>query len=270
LRPAIRGAILIRMRYSWILFDADGVLFDYDSAERQALHDAWELTGREYGADALATYKRVNKELWGRFERGALDQDRLKVLRFEMLLQELGAKADPGAMSDRYLESLGNNGGLLPGAREVLETLQGRVGMAMITNGIAKVQRGRLAQSGIRKYFSSIIISAEVGAAKPDPRIFDHAFESIGRPDKSEVLMVGDSLSSDIMGGVGYGLDTCWINPSGAAPTEGLDVIQSGISSRTAKKCGTGNAGWRPRRHRNYDVRCVSDVLDILSQVRDS
>lgn len=226
------------MRYSWILFDADGVLFDYDSAEQQALRDAWELTGWEHDPGTLDTYKRVNKELWGRFEQGVLDQDRLKLLRFEMLLQEVGAKADPAAMSDRYLESLGNNGGLLPGAREVLETLHGRVGMAMITNGIAKVQRGRLAQSGIGKYFSSIIISAEVGAAKPDPRIFDHAFESIGSPDRSEVLMVGDSLSSDISGGLGYGLDTCWINPAGATPTDGLDP--------------------------KYDVRCVSDVLKIL------
>ena len=82
--------------------------------------------------------------------------------------------------------------------------------LALITNGLRDVQRPRLAGSAIGDYFAEVIISEEVGAAKPDPAIFDAAFELLGRPPRAKVLLIGDSLSSDIAGGRDYGLDTCW------------------------------------------------------------
>lgn len=213
------------MRYRWILFDADGVLFDYDAAERAAFAAAWSLTDRSSAEpvpeEVLAEYRTINAALWREFEQGLVPQDRLRVLRFERLLARVGVDHDAAALSATYLDHLGASGAMLPGARAVLESLHGRVGMVMITNGIAEVQRGRIARADIGRFFAGVTISAEVGAAKPDPRIFEHALRSAGDPPRADVLMVGDSLGSDILGGVRAGLDTCWVNAAGASRGDG-------------------------------------------------
>ncbi len=95
--------------------------------------------------------------------------------------------------------------------------------MLLITNGLAEVQVPRFAASSIRDCFAEIVISGEIGLAKPDPAIFDFAFERIGRPAKERVLMIGDNLGSDILGGANYGLDTCWYNPSGTLNGHGVE-----------------------------------------------
>ena len=113
-----------------------------------------------------------------------------------------------------YIQNLGQGAYLIEGAERVIKSLLGRVGLVLITNGLKDVQRSRLARSTIGDCFSAVVISEEVGAAKPDPRIFQAAFERMGNPKKEEVLIVGDSLSSDIKGGNAYGIDTCWFNPA--------------------------------------------------------
>ena len=123
-------------------------------------------------------------------------------------------------MSRRYLEHLSRGTDLIDGAEAVLERLSARAGMVLVTNGLQDVQRSRFARSTIGGYFRDLVISEEVGAAKPDGRIFDAAFRALGNPRKEEVLMIGDSLSSDIRGGADYGIDTCWFNPEGK-PREG-------------------------------------------------
>jgi 2-haloacid dehalogenase len=114
-----------------------------------------------------------------------------------------------------YLQHLGMQAQLVDGALEVVRTLATSHRLAIITNGLTEVQRPRLAASAIREHVAALVISEEVGAAKPHRAIFDAAFARIGMPETSGVLMIGDSLSSDIAGGIGYGLDTCWYNPHG-------------------------------------------------------
>jgi putative hydrolase of the HAD superfamily len=113
---------------------------------------------------------------------------------------------------------------LIDGAEEVLVKLRPDFGLAIITNGLKDVQRPRFARSSIGKYFDVLIISEEVGAAKPDPAIFDFAFELIGQPSRTEVLIIGDSLTSDMAGGAGYGIDTCWFNPTHLESDPNLNV----------------------------------------------
>ena len=141
----------------------------------------------------------------------------MKVYRFEQLFEAMGVTLDAGAFSERYLENLGQFADLIDGAEELLQSLYGRIGMVLMTNGLSAVQRSRLAKSALERYFAEVVISEEVESSKPDGRIFDVAFEKMGNPEKEDVLIVGDSLTSDMRGGIDYGIDTCWFNPQGRA-----------------------------------------------------
>lgn len=201
------------MRYRWLLFDADGTLFDYDKAEEGALRRTFEQFGWAYRSGYAETYREINARLWASFEQGQTAAARLRTSRFELLFDALDLPGDAEAFSSSYLENLSQGTDLIDGAEEVVRTLYGKVGLALITNGFAEVQRPRLARSALRSYFSDPVISEEVGAAKPDSRIFDVVFQRMAGPSKADVLMVGDSLVSDIQGGNNYGIDTCWFNP---------------------------------------------------------
>jgi len=201
------------IRYPWLLLDADGTLFDYERAEAAALTLAFAESGLPYDPRSLQVYNELNQDMWLAFERGEVSADVLRVERFRRLFDALGLGCDAERFSERYLARLGERADLIGGAEELLRSLYGRVGMVLITNGLQNVQRSRLAHSTISSYLTEVVISEEVGAAKPDSRIFDAAFEKMGCPARQEVLIVGDSLTSDIQGGNQYGVDTCWYNP---------------------------------------------------------
>jgi 2-haloacid dehalogenase len=202
------------LRYNWLLLDADGTLFDYDRAEVEALQKTFEQMGCDFQPGYVENYRHINGRMWLEFEQGLTTPDRIKLERFELLFQATGVVCDPAEFSRAYLENLATIRHLIPGAEQAIKSLHGQVGMVIITNGLQSVQRRRLHGSPIAAYVSDIVISEEVGAAKPDIQIFEAAFRSMGQPGKAEVLMVGDSLSSDIRGGNNYGIDTCWFNPS--------------------------------------------------------
>lgn len=208
-------------RYRYLVFDADGTLFDYVAAEARALEQTFARFELPFDDEVRARYIAVNHRAWSDFEKGKITSQRLRVRRFEELITESGWDADPTAMSTEYLRHLGDAGILLPGAEATVERLAERFVLALATNGIADVQRTRLAASGIGSYFRAVVISDEIGIAKPDSRYFDVLFRRLGDPPKEETLIIGDSLTSDMAGGAGYGMDTCWYNPSGSAnPTE--------------------------------------------------
>lgn len=210
------------MAYRWILFDADGTLFDYDRAEDSALRELWRRAGIPRSAALLDTYRRVNSALWKQFEAGEVTAAEIKTERFARLLRELDLDGEPESLSADYLECLGRQTDLLPGADELLDSLAGGHRLALITNGLASVQRSRLERSPIGARFDAVVISEEVGFAKPDPRIFEAAFEIMGEPPKTEVLMVGDNLMADIAGAKRFGLATCWFNLDGRAESDGV------------------------------------------------
>lgn len=202
------------MRYQWIIFDADGTLFDYDQAEYSALRKSFRFFDLEYRSEYLDIYRGCNKKLWEAFELGNITIEKLKIKRFELFLKQIGAVVDSEAFSHEYLNQLSACSYLIDGAEKLITFLSGKVGLILMTNGIKEVQRSRFGRSSIHTLFSDIIISDEVGVAKPDKRIFEIAFENMSILDKSTVLMVGDNLSSDIKGGINFGIDTCWYNPN--------------------------------------------------------
>ncbi|MFL7837159.1 MAG: YjjG family noncanonical pyrimidine nucleotidase [Candidatus Promineifilaceae bacterium] len=208
--------------HPWLLFDADGTLFDYETAERKALPATFLDAGLPYTADHLQVYRAINAEVWEAFERGEISQPDLHLARFQRLLDALDMTADIPTFGERYLYNLGHSPDLIDGAEEVVAELAKTHKLYLITNGILAVQYTRLSLSPIRDYIEGITISGEVGVAKPDPRIFDIAFAGMGRPAKKDVLIIGDSLTADIQGGHDYGIDTCWYNPNGRQP--GLSI----------------------------------------------
>lgn len=208
-------------RYRWLLFDADGTLFDYDRAELSALTDCLKEIGIHMQPEYLAAYRQINREMWQAFERGQTTPGALKVRRFELLLERIGVVHPAARFSERYLERLGASAELLPGAEGVVRALRARHQIAILTNGLKAVQRSRLERSTVRDCIDVIIISEEIGAAKPARAFFDAALARIGNPPVSEALMIGDNWSSDIQGAADYRMDCCWYNPGGhARPTE--------------------------------------------------
>jgi YjjG family noncanonical pyrimidine nucleotidase len=210
------------MKYEWLLFDADGTLFDYDRAEAAALARTFKQMGTTFEPGYATVYRRINAAIWLDFERGRISQRRLRTRRFALLFDALSLEMSPDAFSARYLENLAQRTDLIDGAGEVVRALHDRVGLMLITNGLQDVQRPRFARSVIGPYFSDVVISEEVGASKPHREIFDVAFRKMGQPSRAVVLIVGDSLTSDIRGGHDYGIDTCWFNPKAQPPDPGI------------------------------------------------
>jgi 2-haloacid dehalogenase len=212
------------MKYKWLLFDADGTLFDYDRAEATALERTFGQMGLGFDPGYAEAYRRINGNIWLAFEQGQISQQKLRTRRFELLFDAVGIECDPLRFSTDYLRNLAEGSQLMEGAEEIVKALYGQVGLLILTNGLTDVQRPRLARSLIGTYFAGMVISEEVGAAKPDGRIFDAAFQRMNNPKKQEVLMVGDSLSSDIKGGSDYGIDTCWFNPKRKPCDLGVEI----------------------------------------------
>ncbi|MFP5310603.1 MAG: YjjG family noncanonical pyrimidine nucleotidase [Actinomycetes bacterium] len=204
-------------RYDWLLLDLDGTVLDYTRAETDALHAT--LTGLGLAVDdALTTaYREINAAAWTAYERGELSPAELRVRRWRELIGRHGLDADAEATAQAYVENLAAGHVALEGALDAVEALACHHRIGVVTNGFASVQRPRMAASGVDRHAEVVVISDEVGHSKPDPAIFDVAFAAMGQPDRRRVLMVGDSLASDVAGGVAYGLDTAWVAPPGAA-----------------------------------------------------
>lgn len=203
-------------RYDWLLFDLDGTLLDYHAAEAAALDATLRDAGIDPTDDVRARYRRINARHWARLEAGETTPERLRVDRWAELLTEEGhVGVGARAVADAYITHLAAGAHLVDGAVEVLDDVARDHRIAFITNGLADVQRPRLTAAGLLHRAEAVVISDEVGVAKPEPAIFDLVLAAMGRPDRSRVLMIGDSLTSDIAGGYDAGLDTAWVNPAG-------------------------------------------------------
>lgn len=210
------------MKYDVILFDADDTLFDYGMAEGQAFLKVFTHFGLPTGAEEYAdSYREINRALWADLEAGRITSAALRVERFNRLFAAHQLKLNPQTFSEAYLQFLGEGTFLIQGAKELCEELAG-CRLAIITNGIKDVQLSRIQGSPLADTFEQIIISEEAGVSKPAAGIFDYAFAKLGITDKRRVLIVGDSLTSDIQGGINYGIDTCWFNPLGKANGAGI------------------------------------------------
>jgi len=203
------------MKYEIIIFDADETLFDFKKSERDAFKNTMLEFDIEYDEDHhLKIYQSINTDIWNEFETGLITQKELKVERFKRLSNKLNAGFDEVEFAKSYMKHLSNASFLYDDSIDLVESLHKDYRLSIITNGLKDVQDNRIRKSIIAKYFEDIVVSEEVEVSKPDPKIFEHALNNIKHTDKSKVLIVGDSLTSDIQGGINFGIDTCWYNPN--------------------------------------------------------
>lgn len=217
------------MNYKLILYDLDGTLLDYETAEQTSL---WQ-TCREFGIDfseaaVLREYKKINGEIWRDFERGKITSVKLRTERFRRLFNNSEAgnfqpDLSIDLFSKSYLNNLSQSAVLIGEAEIVLSHFQGKIIQAIVSNGLADVQYPRIRNSILNKYFGDIFISEEIGYAKPDPGIFNHIFSSMEGISPDTALIVGDNLNSDIKGGKDFGIDTCWFNPNNLPNETGIE-----------------------------------------------
>lgn len=205
-----------------LLFDADNTLLDFDRAEQQAFQKTMTAFGLEATPERFALYADINHGLWHTFEQGGITKEALVVERFRRFFDRIGAKVDSVAFEAAYQPALGEGAFLIDGALDLLARLAPHYRLCIITNGVAATQYSRLAASGIDRYVKAVFVSEALGAQKPDPAFFDAVFASLPPTDRTDCLIIGDSLTSDIAGGIRAGIPTCWYNPKGlAAPASG-------------------------------------------------
>ena len=209
-------------RYKIVLLDADNTLFDFNASEMRAIHAVLRERGYTPDVATVNTYLQINSALWEAFARGEVGQDHLLVERFRRFEQAMGGDHDPERFNIDYQKALAANGVLFPGAEELCRRLAAAgCTLAIVTNGATIAQKGRFYASALAPLIPYLFISQEIGVGKPDPRFFDHVFQALHVTDRSDAVIVGDSLASDILGGNRAGIHTIWYNP-GEVPLTGL------------------------------------------------
>lgn len=198
----------------FLFIDMDDTVLDFKKAEHVAIRKTLSEAGIEPTDEVCARYSQINQGYWERLERKEVTREQLQVGRFADLMAEYGVQADAKRCADRYMENLSQGHYFLPGAEEALQELSKKYKLYLASNGNTETQKSRIASAGIEKYFEEIFISGVVGVNKPDKGFFDYCFTRIPGFDPTKAMVVGDSLTSDILGGKNAGIATCWVNPS--------------------------------------------------------
>ena len=206
------------MRYDVILFDADDTLLDFGKCEDAALRQVFDMFGIPLTEEVRQGYLEINHGLWKALERGEIDKPHVLAHRFQDTFARfhISAPAD-GSFEREYQRLLGEGAYLVDGAVDVLQALKSDCTLAIVTNGVTATQTSRLALCGLDKIIPQVFISEKIGVAKPQKAFFDAVFAAMGEPDRSRMLIVGDSLTSDMRGGEVAGIASCWYNPKAKA-----------------------------------------------------
>jgi 2-haloacid dehalogenase len=198
----------------FLFLDLDDTILDFHKAERLALGKTFRSFGLEPTEEVMARYSLINKAHWERLERKELTREEVLVGRFAVLFQEFGLEVNPEACARAYEDNLSIGHYFLPGALEAVQSLSKKYKLYLASNGTAHVQEGRIKSANIERFFKDIFISQRVGAVKPKKEFFDYCFNTIKDFNKENAIIIGDSISSDILGGKNAGIKTCLYNPN--------------------------------------------------------
>lgn len=227
-------------RFDILLWDVDGTLLDFIAAEKAAVQTLFREFGLGECTDEMVErYSRINKEYWERLERGELSKPEILVRRFADFFASEGLDASKAPeFNEQYQVRLGDTVVFCDDSYELLSSLRGRVKQYAVSNGTVVAQTRKLRRSGFDRLLDGVFLSEELGYEKPATEFFGRVFAAIGEPDRERVLIVGDSLTSDITGGNRAGIRTCWYNPKGEP-------------NLTAA-------------HADYEIRDLHGILDII------
>ena len=224
-----------------ILFDMDDTIFDFKMAEKIALKKTLQQLGINPTDEIMSRYSVINQAQWRLLEEGKIAREELKSRRFRLLFEEFGSDASEFEAAQLYGELLGVGHYYIEGAHELLEELQGKYALYIVSNGTTSVQKGRIASSDIEKFVKAIFISQEIGVNKPAREFFDACFAQIEDNDRDASVIIGDSLTSDIQGGANAGITSVWFNPH-------------------AKE---NNTDIRP----DYEIRSLSEIPALIEKI---
>ncbi len=206
------------MKYDNIFIDIDDTLFDFSMAEEASLKNLFEKNGLPFDDEFLSIYREHNLKLWRDIEKGVYTTDDLSELRFDGLVDKsrFGSHEEYLKFSDGYIDELACCPFVFDDAKPMLDKLYGKCNMYIVTNGVARVQYSRLEKSGLSGYFKRVFISEEIGLHKPLKKYFEYIFNAENITDKSRCIILGDSLTSDMLGGRNAGITTCRIVRKGS------------------------------------------------------
>ena len=223
-----------------VLWDIDATLLNFEKAEKAAINSLFEEFG--FGVcteEMLQNYMKINRRHWEALEKGTMEKPQVLVGRFQEFFGAYGLDvSQASAFNEKYQIRLGDTIVFNDNGYELVKGLQGKVLQCAVTNGTKKAQDRKLEKSGLIDLFDGVFISDVIGYEKPSVEFFAPVFDFIGDVDKSEILIVGDSLTSDIRGGNNMGILTCWYNPQGKEKDRDVQV--------------------------DYEIRDLSEVLAII------
>ena len=197
----------------FLFLDLDDTILDFHKAEKIAISKTFREFGIEPTDEVLTRYSQINRHCWHQLELGLWDRETVLVQRFELLFAEYGIVQEGTPVARAYEKNLGIGHWFLPGAEEAVDALYKKYRLFLASNGTASVQKGRMTSANLYRFFEKVFVSQELGANKPAPEFFQRAVAQIPDFDISRAMMVGDSLTSDILGGNNAGMKTCWVNP---------------------------------------------------------
>ena len=225
----------------FLFLDLDDTILDFHKAERIAISKTIREFGVEPTEEILSLYHEINKWHWEQLELGKLTRAEVLVNRFGALFEKLGKEVDAPSCAKVYEHNLSQGHWFLPGAEEAVEALSKKYRLFLASNGTATVQKGRMTSANLYRFFETVFVSQEIGHNKPSKAYFEACFARIPGFDKEKAMIVGDSLSSDIKGGINAGIKTVWVNPA-------------------HKDCG----GIRP----DYEIEALSQLEALLEELK--
>ncbi len=199
----------------FIFLDLDDTILDFHRAEAVAIRKTLQSLNVNPTDAVVARYSEINDGFWKALERGEITREQLKLQRFGCLFEELGVRVSPSVAKRLYEKNLSAGHFFMEGAPKLLITLAAKYELYLVSNGTLAVQKSRLKSAGIERYFKGVFISEEIGVNKPQKEFFDRCTQTIPQYDPSASVILGDSLSSDVQGGINAGMHTCWFNPHG-------------------------------------------------------
>lgn len=203
-----------KQKFTTLLWDVDGTLLDFDYSMRYSLKKCFRTIGKPITEEMINRYSQINDSYWKKLERGEITKKELLSARFHDFFEEYGLKGiNEEAFRKEYQLGLGNTYAFLDDALTIVKSLQGHYRQYVVTNGVSVTQESKLKLSGLMEVMDGVFISETIGAAKPSPAFFDYCLDHLEEKDKSRILIVGDSMTSDILGGMQAGIKTCWYNP---------------------------------------------------------
>lgn len=202
-------------KYKYLLWDIDGTILNFEKAEKRAIRTLFEKFNLgECTDEMLSHYIEINKKYWKLLECGKMEKERILVERFEEFFLKEGIRTDVASEFNKaYQLALGDTIAFNDDALEIIKAQKKNYQIIIVTNGTAIAQKKKLERSGLDKIADNIFISELVGYEKPSIHFFERVIAKAGIDDVSQAVIIGDSLTSDIQGGVNAGIDTCWYNP---------------------------------------------------------